>query len=166
VQALRRYPESRVLVASPESAESSNAAHGATLPSTTGNVSPGPAAATSHSASPRPASRTENRREPRFKVFLPVQIWGMNAHGDEFAQAALVRDISTRGALLVDVDQDLRCGDLIGLRCNGRAARFRVVWTRTVGLSRKASVAVQRLESDLCPWADSLTRLTSPTECP
>src|SRR5664279_4180767 len=98
----------------------------------------------------------ERRREPRFKVVLSVQIWGASAEGHEFSQQVLVSDISSRGALLLDFRQKLRCGDLIGLRCNRRTARYRVVWTDATDLAGVVRVALHRLESDDCPWPELL----------
>lgn len=108
-------------------------------------------------ALPRPSVQSaDDRTEPRFKMGLPVRIWGRTSGGDKFAADAVARDVSVRGALLVDVNQSLRCGDLVGLCYNHQTARFRVVWTCDSAVSGRWNVALQRVESDLCPWAEVL----------
>lgn len=112
-------------------------------------------------ASPQPESvLTEKRKEPRFKVSLTVQIWGKDAQSHEFCQDATAADISLRGALLTNIKQELRSGDLIGLRWQGRSARFRVVWTSIADVHGMRRVALHRLESEACPWLEALGRLT------
>lgn len=98
----------------------------------------------------------ERRREPRIEVDLPLCVWGIDTKGDRFLQQARARDISLSGALLSQLDAELRSGDLVGVLYAGRKARFRVVWVRYCGTSRKIQAAIHRLDEDECPWGDLL----------
>ena len=98
----------------------------------------------------------ERRREPRIEVDLALQVWGIDTKGDRFLQQAHARDISLSGALLSGLDTELRSGDLVGVLYAGRKARFRVVWVRYCGTSRKIQAAIHRLEQDECPWEELL----------
>jgi len=100
----------------------------------------------------------ERRREPRFESDLSVIIWGVDANGMPFAQNVFARNISSRGALLSGFEQEVRCGDLVMIQYRDKQARFRVVWTRASGDEAKTRIAVQRLESDPCPWSQLLDR--------
>ena len=98
----------------------------------------------------------ERRREPRIEVDLPLCVWGIDTKGDRFLQQARARDISLSGALLSQLDAELRSGDLIGVLYAGRHARFRVIWVRYSGTSRKIQAAIHRLDEDECPWQSLL----------
>jgi len=66
------------------------------------------------------------------------------------------RNISGHGALLWGIEQLLRCGDLIVVQYGKKRARFRVAWTRDSANGEKVRAAVQRLESEECPWEEEL----------
>jgi hypothetical protein len=102
------------------------------------------------------AMTVERRREPRVESSLPVLIWGIDAYGLPFAQRALARNISGQGALVSGVEQLLRCGDLMVIQYQKKRARFRVVWTRDSKNGEKIRAAVQRLETEECPWKEEL----------
>jgi hypothetical protein len=101
--------------------------------------------------------RIDRRREPRSEVDLALTVWGVDTRGERFLQEAHARDISMSGALLSGLDAELRSGDVIGILYAGKKARYRVVWVRESGSSRKVQAAVHRLEADECPWKDLLT---------
>ncbi|HXY15254.1 MAG TPA: hypothetical protein VEI26_12200 [Terriglobales bacterium] len=105
----------------------------------------------------------DRRREPRTEPDLAVIIWGIDSQGLPFAQTALARNISGQGALLSGLTQLLRCGDLIAIQYRKSRARFRVVWTRDTANGDKIRAAVQRLESDECPWKDALQLRACPS---
>ncbi len=101
----------------------------------------------------------DRRQEPRAESSLRVQIWGLDAQGLRFSQDAIARNISGSGALLSGVERQLRSGDLIGLQYGDLRARFRVVWMRESGNGEKIRVAVQKLETETCPWQEELYRV-------
>jgi hypothetical protein len=104
----------------------------------------------------------DRRREPRAESSLAVLVWGADAQGLPFAQAALARNISGQGALLFGINQALRYGDLIIVQYQKLRARFRVVWTRNTSNGDKTVAAVHKLESEQCPWKDELQLSGSP----
>ena len=99
------------------------------------------------------------RRDPRIRLELPVQIWGVDAKGARYSQAATAGDISFGGALISGIQLELRPGDLIGIQHGNKRARYRVVWARDSGGAGKNQAAVQRLDDSECPWRDILERL-------
>ena len=99
----------------------------------------------------------DRRREPRAEVDIPLQVWGVDTRGERFLQAACARDISLSGALISQLDAELRSGDVIGILYAGRKARYRVVWVRYAGVNQKVQAAVHRFPSDECPWQDLLS---------
>ncbi len=111
----------------------------------------------------------DRRSEPRTPCDLALTVWGVDSAGKRFRQEARARDISLSGALLSGMDTGLRSGDVVGILCGGKTARFRVVWIRYDGMGDKMEVAVHRFEADSCPWVDllldhSLTPQPLPTE--
>ena len=98
----------------------------------------------------------ERRREPRTRLDLALQVWGIDGKGEKFLQEAHARDISLSGALLTGLDLNLRSGDVIGILFDGKSARYRVVWVRYDGTGEKMQVAVHRIAADACPWLDLL----------
>jgi hypothetical protein len=108
----------------------------------------------------------DRRREPRRPIVLPLLVWGVDVQGERFLQEAHARDISRSGALLSGLDADLRSGDVIGILCGKRKARFRVIWIRYDDDGEKMQVAVHRVETDECPWAELLSAEsdTNPSE--
>jgi len=108
----------------------------------------------------------DRRSEPRTKLDLLLQVWGIDAKGERFLQDVRARDISLSGALLSGLDLDLRSGDVIGILYAGKSARYRVVWVRSDGASEKMQVAVRRVEADACPWLDLLVEASEATAPP
>ena len=98
----------------------------------------------------------ERRREPRYESNLVLRVWGIDSKGERFLQEVRARDISLSGALLSQLEAELRSGDLIGILYAGRKARFRVIWVRHSGNGEKIQAAVQRVAEDECPWLDLL----------
>jgi hypothetical protein len=101
--------------------------------------------------------RIDRRREQRTSIDVTLLVWGVDTHGERFLQEAHARDISLSGALLSGLETDIRSGDVIGILCGKRKARFRVVWVRYDDTGDKMMVAVQRLAADACPWPELLS---------
>lgn len=98
----------------------------------------------------------DRRSEPRTPCDLPLTVWGVDTRGEKFLQDARARDISLSGALLSGLDTALSSGDVVGILCGGKKARFRVIWIRYDGTGDKMEVAVHRFQGDPCPWLDLL----------
>jgi len=56
------------------------------------------------------------RPEERVPVNLDMRVWGMGADGRAFSQRARAHNISGGGALLCQIEHDLRIGDTIGVQ--------------------------------------------------
>jgi len=95
-----------------------------------------------------------NRREKRIAAIFPIRLWGMDANGRPFIEASKTVNVSRSGALLSDVPAKLVLGDVIGLRCNQKKYRFRVVWIGTPGSSDATNVGLQSLDSGEWIWED------------
>jgi len=105
----------------------------------------------------------DRRSESRTDVDVLVTVWGIDTKGERFLQQASAREISLSGALISGLDSELRSGDVIGILYSGKKARFRVVWVRQSGTSRKVQAAIHLLEADLCPWQELLAQESNVT---
>ncbi|HET7208833.1 MAG TPA: hypothetical protein VFI95_19805 [Terriglobales bacterium] len=101
-------------------------------------------------------STCASRRPSPFIEDLPVRVWAVNLQGAWFTQYALAHDISRQGALLIGLEHQLRCGDMILVQYGSLKARFRIVWLRDSEGPYLVRAAVQRLQRDHCPWEDVL----------
>ena len=99
----------------------------------------------------------ERRAEERIAVSLRVRVWGLDSSGDRFEEEAVARNISGGGALLTGISKQLRPKDLVVVQYGENKASFRVVWTRASGDGQKNLAAIQRRETDECPWRELLT---------
>jgi hypothetical protein len=68
-------------------------------------------------------------------------MWGMSAEGRPFSQHARAQNISSEGALLSGVENELKVGDVIG-----------VIWVMNTGAIKKNQVGVKLLADQECPW--------------
>ena len=98
----------------------------------------------------------EHHTEPRLSVDLPVRVWGMSAEGRAFSQHARAQNISSEGALLSGVENELKVGDVIGVQCGDKKARCTVVWAMNTGFVKKNQVGIKLLADQDCPWKNYL----------
>lgn len=108
----------------------------------------------------------DQRVELRLPADFGVQIWGTDANGINFAQAATAANISSRGALLLGIQRKLRSGDLIRIQYGEASAKFRVVWASPCPVAAGNKVAVQRIETEPCIWGDGLAERREPRPKP
>ncbi|HYW40006.1 MAG TPA: PilZ domain-containing protein [Terriglobales bacterium] len=94
----------------------------------------------------------DHQSEPRLSVDLPVRIWGMSADGRPFSQHARAQNISSEGALISGVDNELKVGDMIGVQCEEKKTRCTVVWVMNTGPVKKNQVGVKLVADQECPW--------------
>jgi len=99
---------------------------------------------------------SEHRPDPRVQTDLIVRIWGMGANGRPFNQNAHARNISTSGALLSGVEQELKVGDVIGVQYADRKCRCKVVWVMDTGGLQKTQAGIQLVADQDCPWKSEL----------
>ncbi len=88
------------------------------------------------------------RQKPRFRMVLPVSIWGNDGSGKAFHQLAYTLDISTGGAKLAGVMAALKPGEIIAVRYKQRKARFHVVW------SGNREAGIQYVEGERFIWIE------------
>src|SRR5207248_8552231 len=92
------------------------------------------------------------RPEQRIPVDLDMRVWGLGADGRAFSQHARAHNISGGGALLCQIEHDLRIGDTIGVQAGEKKARCKVVWATNTQSVQKIQVGVQLLSKLECPW--------------
>lgn len=100
----------------------------------------------------------EIQPEPRVPVDLPVRVWGMTAQGRPFHQQARAHNISSAGALIGGVENELQVGEVIGMQCEEKKSRCTVVWVRGTGAMKKIQMGVRVLAHQECPWKTYLPR--------
>ena len=108
------------------------------------------------------------RPEERVPVNLDMRVWGMGADGHAFSQHARANNVSAAGALLCEIEHDLKIGDTIGVQTGDKKARCKVVWASNTRSVRKIQVGVQLLSQQECPWIALLpnTDRDAPTAAP
>ena len=89
--------------------------------------------------------------EPRLTVDLPVRMWGMSANGRPFSQHARAQNISSEGALIAGVDNELKVGDVVGVQCTEKKARCTVIWVLNAGAVKKNQVGIKLVADQECP---------------
>lgn len=94
--------------------------------------------------------------EQRLTVDIPVRIWGMSVQGRPFSQHVRAHNISSEGALLHDVESELKVGDVIGVQCEDKKARCTVIWAMNTGSLKKNQVGIRLLTDQECPWREHL----------
>jgi len=106
------------------------------------------------------------RPEERVPVDLDMRVWGMGADGRPFSQHARAHNISGGGALLCQIEHDLRIGDTIGVQAGEKKARCKVVWATNTQSVEKIQVGVQLLSKLECPWLGLLPKNSEPSAAP
>lgn len=88
----------------------------------------------------------------RIPAALSVRLWGMDANGRPFIEVSQTKNVSRTGALLNGIPRKLAVGEIVGLRCNERKYRFRVVWTGKHGTADAESIGLQSLDPGEWIW--------------
>jgi hypothetical protein len=90
----------------------------------------------------------DRRRSARVAVQLPVEVWGLDAHGQAFTGPAIVSNLSAGGLVLHGVRRHLRVGELLDIRMERDTAQFRVVWIGGPGTHRAGQMGMQRVMAE------------------
>jgi diguanylate cyclase (GGDEF)-like protein len=99
------------------------------------------------------------RREQRFLIALPVQLWGMDIDGAMFEQDAATIDITTTGARLQGITPALQRGCIVGVKHQSSKARYRVVWVGDPGSASERHVGLQLIDGGKFIWGRALPRI-------
>src|SRR5229473_838854 len=89
---------------------------------------------------------------PRAVLDLRVRVWGMGANDQPFFQSAVAQNISSTGACIHGIEQELKVGDVIGVQYETRKARCKIIWVVEAGGLRKIQIGVQLVADQECPW--------------
>ena len=82
----------------------------------------------------------DRRQSSRVSVQLPVQVWGVDAHGRPFSDSAMVTNMSAGGMVLEGIRRRLRIGELLDVRMGNEQSQFRVIW-----IGRSGELGLQNL---------------------
>lgn len=102
--------------------------------------------------------------DTRVPVDLDLRVWGMAADGRVFSQHARALNVSKGGAMLSDIERDLKIGDTIAVQREGMKARCKVVWALNTRSNEKIRVGVQLLTEQDCPWRALLPTTSGPVQ--
>jgi hypothetical protein len=113
--------------------------------------------------------RPGKRREKRIAAVHPIRLWGMDASGRPFIEAASTVNVSRKGSLLKDVPATLAVGDVVGITSGEQKGKFRVMWVGQAGTSEASHVGLKSLEFgkdiwDLKDLADGFDTYTHPPQ--
>jgi len=89
---------------------------------------------------------------PRTVLDLRVRVWGMGKNDQPFFQSAVAQNISSTGACIHGLEQELKVGDVIGVQYETKKARCKVIWVVEAGGLRKIQIGVQLVVDQECPW--------------
>lgn len=102
----------------------------------------------------------DRRQSPRVQVQLPVQVWGMDAHGRGFTAPALVTNLSSGGLVLQGITRRIRIGEVIEVLMGRDKAQFRVIWIGPTG-----EMGMQQLTSQAFFSTSVLSHCCQPAVC-
>jgi hypothetical protein len=92
------------------------------------------------------------RAQTRMAAVYPIRLWGLDASGRPFIEAARTSDVSGGGALLTNVAVKVAVGDVIALRSGKEKCRFRIVWIGRHGTAEAGHLGLQSLEPEKQIW--------------
>ena len=105
--------------------------------------------------SPLEVHKKCKRREKRLRIRLAVRVSRLSA--SEKTWAAHTVDVSSLGARLSEVDEPLRLGEFLEIRCGQKEAVFRVIWLGATGTPAVGHVGVECLSPETNIWDLGLT---------
>jgi hypothetical protein len=99
------------------------------------------------------------RHGARLPVTLNVRIFGIDARGKAFHQAATTVDVSHSGARVTGLTAQLNPGDIVGLQSSGEKRRFKVSWTSS-NRDGTFQIGLHCIEKGSSPWKDRMQQVT------
>ena len=98
----------------------------------------------------------DRRRKPRVTAFLPVRVWGVDAHSLPFSHLARARNISGGGAVIQGLSRQIKSGEVLEVQTDVGKAQFRVIWVGRLGGRTDGEIGIQALPSEPDIWDLSL----------
>ena len=96
------------------------------------------------------------RYAPRVPVSIPVWVFGVEASGLPFAQAAQTVEISKSGAMLEGLRYVPRTGGIVTVQCGDKKGRFKVIWVGEKNTPKAGRLAIRTLEPGKFSWSVSV----------
>lgn len=93
-----------------------------------------------------------SRTEKRIEAVYPIRLWGMDANGKPFIEAATTLNVSRTGALLKNAPQKISVGDIVGLRAGDQKCRFQVIWVGREGTLDAGYMGLKSVEQAKRTW--------------
>jgi hypothetical protein len=90
----------------------------------------------------------DRRRSPRVATFLPVRIWGVDAHCLPFMQLATVKNVSDGGAVVQGLRRRVKPGEILEVQSEEGKAQYQVIWVGEMGGREGAEIGLQRLPAE------------------
>jgi hypothetical protein len=87
----------------------------------------------------------DRRRTARVEVQLPVEVWGIDAHGQAFMDPAIVSNMSTGGLVIRGLRRKIRAGEILDVRMGNDKAQYRVIWVGRPGTAKAGELGMQRV---------------------
>lgn len=98
-------------------------------------------------------SHSEGKRKAkRVEAIHPIRLWGMDANGRPFIEAATTLDVSRTGARLKSARTKIAVGDIVGLKSGEDKSRFQVVWVGKAGTPDEGHIGLKSLEDEKRLW--------------
>jgi PilZ domain len=91
-------------------------------------------------------------RTVRFRVDLPIRVFGVDADEHAFSQIARALNISDHGTKLSGLEKHLKSGDITGVHFGDKKACCNVIWIVDAPEVPKVAVGVKVAEGQPCPW--------------
>jgi len=94
--------------------------------------------------------KKSQRREPRFKLELPVKI--CRSPSEKKFHPAYTLDVSRQGARLAGLTEPVRLDEVLQIQCGRHSAPFRVIWIGSAHTSIEGQAGVECLAPEANIW--------------
>lgn len=92
------------------------------------------------------------RREPRKPIRVPIRIFGTDASGKPFNENVHTVNVSRSGAMVIEINTQLKVGEVIGLSYAKAKARYEVRWVGKAGTEEANFAGLQSVKNDELVW--------------
>ncbi|MGA2992521.1 MAG: hypothetical protein ABSD88_18790, partial [Candidatus Korobacteraceae bacterium] len=104
-------------------------------------------------------AQSGTRREQRLRAAFPVRVSGMDSNGKMFEDGAATIDITTTGARLSGITQDLQRGYILEVKHRSHRARYVVKWVGEKGTVEEGQAGLQLIDQGKLIWGRALPRV-------